>query len=92
MGDEYIRQLVQLGFHKRAYFKSENEWRGVLYQPLRPEPGVNIPVDLSELILDVWVSSDAPAYFIDVVNAVAEKFHLNKQVLRSDLRTMPIQQ
>ena len=50
MGDELIRHVVQLGFHKRDSFRGENEWRAVVYQDPATGTHVEADVDLGKLI------------------------------------------
>jgi hypothetical protein len=89
LGDELIRQIVQLGFHKRHCFRGENEWRAVVYQDEASGSGVAGNVNLDRLVESVCVSPRAPSYFLDAVRAAVERFSLGKRVWQSELSKQP---
>ncbi|MBZ5725235.1 MAG: DUF2971 domain-containing protein [Acidobacteriia bacterium] len=90
MGSNFLGQVLTLGLHKRSCYKHENEWRAALYQDLRPEvPGVQIPVDLEQLISAVYIGPRSEDFFIEVVSSIMDKFELRKPVERSPLLVPP---
>jgi hypothetical protein len=86
-----LRKLaLRLAFYKRRCFKHEEEWRGALYQDLKPEcRGINIYFKLDELITEVVVGPRAEGHFLEVVESVMEKYGLNKPLAQSDLLQFP---
>ena len=77
MGSNFLGQVLTLGLHKRSCYKHEDEWRAALYQDLRPDvPGVQIPVDLDQLISAVYVGPRAEDFFVEVVLSIMNKFDL----------------
>lgn len=90
MGSNLWGQVLTLGLHKRSCYEYENEWRAALYQDFRPNvPGVQIPVDLEQLISKVYVGPKAEDFFVKVVSSIMDKFDLRKPVERSALLTPP---
>ncbi|MDA2230952.1 MULTISPECIES: DUF2971 domain-containing protein [Bacillus cereus group] len=83
-------------FTKRLSFKHEEEVRIVYSAPNHKEfwddatiyqntPGINIKVDLGELIERIYISPDAPPWFMSVVEVVLKKFNLDPEVIHSKL-------
>jgi hypothetical protein len=90
VGVKFFEQVLTLGLHKRSCYKHEDEWRAVLYQDLRPDvPGVQIPVDLEQLISAVYVGPRAEDFFVEVVSSIMDKFALQKPLERSALLAPP---
>ena len=90
MGSNLFGQVLTLGLHKRSCYEYENEWRAALYQDSRPDaPGVQIPVDLEQLISAVYVCPRAEDFFVEVVSSIMDKFDLRKPLERSALLTPP---
>jgi hypothetical protein len=54
------------------------------------EPGIYIPIDLDQLIDEVYVAPSAPDWFRDVVASVCGKYDLNRVPRRSDLLSAPV--
>ncbi len=54
------------------------------------KPGINIPVDLDELIRRVHVAPTAEPWFHDLVKSVLAEYGLNKEVRKSKLAEDPI--
>ncbi|PFM49052.1 hypothetical protein COJ52_28300 [Bacillus cereus] len=81
-------------FTKRNSFSHEKEVR-LLYSAvldnnanMYPDEnilGKNFHVDLEDLIERVYVSPDAPSWFVDVVKVILEKFNIDAEVIHSDL-------
>jgi hypothetical protein len=55
-----------------------------------PEFCPHVPVDLATLIEEIRVPPTAPAWFLELVKSVSEKYELNKLVRRSNLDTDPV--
>lgn len=84
-------------FTKRLSFKHEEEVRIVYSAPDDKEfwnndptiyentPGINLKVDLGELIERIYISPDAPSWFMSVVEVVLKKFDLDPKVIHSKL-------
>jgi hypothetical protein len=89
MGDELIRRIVQLGFHKRDFFRGENEWRAVTYQNQESGIGVKAEVDLDKLIDSVCVHPKAQTNFLEAVCAIMEKVAPGKSICRSEILMAP---
>ncbi|WP_274307082.1 DUF2971 domain-containing protein [Solibacillus daqui] len=94
---KYIDYSTERNFHgntlspfftKRISFSHENEVR-LLYSnniDFNEEIyGKNIKVDLTELIECIYVSPDAPLWFVDVVKVVVNKFNIQSKIIHSDL-------
>ena len=88
-GSGVWERILKLAFHKRICFEYEREWRGALYQDMRPEPGCNIEFDLEELINDVYVGPRAEPFFVEVVESVMDKYGLENRLKRSALLQPP---
>lgn len=94
--ENHIGDYIHPFFTKRLSFKHEEEVR-VVYSALADKyfwndinqyediPGININVDLTKLIERIYVSPDAPSWFVDVVRAVLGKFNLEAKVIHSKL-------
>jgi hypothetical protein len=80
---------LELFFLKRDAFAHEQELRAILLKPRiddeMAQPGMAIPVDLGELILEVAVAPFAEDWFTDLVAAVAAKYKLAVSTTRSDI-------
>lgn len=81
-------------FTKRISFSHESEVR-LLYSASLDHNykkdidkdiyGKNMKVDLTELIECIYVSPDAPLWFVEVVKAVIKKFNIEAEIIHSDL-------
>jgi hypothetical protein len=88
--------------HKRRSFQHENEVRAMFQYTLSvpegetPDPtwvqpsGIQLPLDLSDLIDFVYVNPEAPHWVHHVVEAVCDRFDLKVPVLKSDLDRDPV--
>ena len=76
-------------FAKRPSFAHEKETRAVIYakgDSKDSAPGINIEVNLPELIQTVYVSPKSPSWFQDVVRGVLTKYGLSKvEIVHSPL-------
>ena len=76
---------------KRKSFEFENELRAVvLSRSLRAEPGIQMKVDLNQLIVRVQVSPKTKGWFEDLVRSVAERYGCERPVNRSKLYDDPL--
>jgi hypothetical protein len=97
--------IIYSYLHKRKSFEYEQELRviypfmdlvgpdenGVLFSYAKiDEMGYYIEVDLDILIDKIFVSPVAPEWFCDLVKSILEMYHINKEVVRSNLAKDPI--
>jgi hypothetical protein len=75
---------------KRISFAHERELRAVVWDKKEPACGIEVPVNLNELVETVFVAPTAPAWFATLVKAVAKRYGLNAEVRHSDLYTAPL--
>ena len=87
--------------HKRKSFEHERELRALIQEiPAKDgdlnlskplfEYGLGVPIDLDILIEKIYVAPICPDWLFDLVKSVANKYELNKEVLRSSLEDVPI--
>lgn len=80
---------LELLFLKRDAFAHEHELRAVLMKPRIDDdaapPGIAMPVDLKDLILEVAVAPFAEDWFKDLVEALAGRYKLAVATTRSDI-------
>lgn len=82
---------------KRKSFEHESEVRAVLCRcddnweisevEEIPEPGISLPVDLNNLIENVFISPTAPKWFFDIVLSSVKKYGLTCDVHQSSLKS-----
>ncbi|MEO8049442.1 MAG: hypothetical protein ABI833_03415 [Acidobacteriota bacterium] len=90
LSSELRKEILALGFHKRACYEHEAEWRAALYQDSRPDiDGVHVVFDLEQLITAVYVSPRAEEFFFEAVSSLMSKFFLQKLLDRSALLSPP---
>lgn len=94
--ENYIGDKILPFFTKRLSFKHEEEVR-VVYSALDEKGfwddatkyedmhGINLKVDLNELIESIYISPDAPPWFASVVEVILEKFNIDAKVIHSKL-------
>lgn len=103
---DYQKDMIPWGnilssfLYKRASFSHENEVRAILWDwqfqssngtAATPyEYGVNVDIDLEELIEDIYIPPTAQAWFKDLVVSVLKRYNLNKNVIQSDLNSKPL--
>lgn len=78
-------EIMKAAFVKRLCFDYEEEWRGAIYQcnpdlSSRDVPGIEVTVDLEQLIEAIYVSPVSEPFFKDVVNSVVQMYGLNRPV------------
>lgn len=95
-GENHNEDYIHPFFTKRLSFKHEEEVR-LVYSALDDNdfwkdikkyediPGINFKVDLTKLIERIYVSPDAPRWFVDVVRIVLEKFNIEAEIIHSKL-------
>ena len=89
-GEQRLKEVLNLGFHKRSCYKYEIEWRAALYQDKRPEiSGLYECFDLGELISEVHIGPRADEFFVDVVKSIMDKYLLQKPLICSTLLSDP---
>ena len=87
---EYLPEdnLLNLLLYKRKSFEHERELRCIytaLFDDDRDIPGVDISIDLTELIEKIYISPTAPAYFKKIVEDVIEKYGYEFEVTQSTM-------
>ena len=89
-GPSLWARILGVGFHKRACYEYEREWRSALYQDSQPSvTGCAIPFDLDALIEEVYVGPRAEAFLPEVVESIMGRFDLNKPLKVSSLLRPP---
>jgi hypothetical protein len=92
-GSGLIHTVLTLGFNKRHCYDFEEEWRAALYYKAQPEKkGDYVRFDLDRLITGVYVAPRAQDFFLNVVQAVMDKFSLAKPLEKSPLLRLPPRQ
>lgn len=86
--------------HKRKSFIHEKELRAIIWfedginspllHNLDLSYGLNIEVELDELIDSIYVSPTAPKWFYDLVKSIVEKYEINKELNQSRINETPI--
>ncbi|NWD07662.1 hypothetical protein HX874_28255 [Pseudomonas gingeri] len=76
-------------WRKRKSFEHEREVRALLSDYGTQDLGKIVKCNLEVLIEEVLVSPKAPAWFVDLVNDVNEKFGLSVKVSLSELNEVP---
>lgn len=95
-GENHNGDYIYPFFTKRLSFKHEEEVRLVysafddkeFWKDIRiyeDTPGIKIKVDLTKLIERIYVSPDAPPWFVDVVKVVLSKFNIEAEVIHSKM-------
>ncbi|MDH3311594.1 MAG: hypothetical protein OEM28_00410 [Nitrosopumilus sp.] len=103
---DYEKDWLPEGFtywpfmHKQNSFKSENELRTILqrFPNIRngisidvPESvGINIPIEIHDLIEDIYIAPTSPEWFYKLVNSILDKYELQKKVIFSKLSEKPM--
>ena len=85
--------------YKRVSFEHEHELRAVIWNTKKEQnggttlvnaPGLDVPVDIENLIENVHVCPTSNDWFKDLVQSVTTKYNLNLKVKRSSLSADPI--
>ncbi|MGI2040171.1 hypothetical protein ACRN9Z_19160 [Shewanella frigidimarina] len=87
---------------KRVSFVHENEFRIFIVKDLSDmnlhielhkspiEHGVNVKVDLNELIQEIYIFPTAPTWFKSLVVSICEKYSINCTINQSSLNKAPV--
>lgn len=83
---------------KRQSFAHEREIRAIINAKderittalKRDENGINVSLDLNNLIEHIYVSPDSPDWFHELVKDVTVKYGIGKEVLKSSLDSEPL--
>jgi len=92
--------LLQYILHKRHSFAHEKEVRAVIWDvqkipgirdetPIESDPAKIVPIDLNELIKNVYVSPSSEPLLKDVVEGIVSKYGLKSPVHRSSVLDGP---
>jgi hypothetical protein len=80
--------------HKRKSFEYENEVRAVIRQPAlsgeKNPPGILAPIDICELIEEIYVAPTAENWIFELVVSLVKKYKLGKKVIKSGLYDDPL--
>ncbi|MDP4145725.1 MAG: hypothetical protein Q8936_14765 [Bacillota bacterium] len=87
--------------HKRLSFEHEHEIRALYqYFPTSGDGldlsqdlydyGINIEIDINVVIERIYVSPLAPRWFFELVQAIVQRYGLNKEVIYSDINSNPV--
>lgn len=84
---------------KRISFQHERELRAVIWdhttvnsetiEPI-PDSRLNVPVDVSVLIDNVYLAPDSPAWLAELVKAILRRYSLNIPVTNSQMSETPL--
>jgi hypothetical protein len=83
---------------KRKGFEHEKELRALIWNGKdslhNKEPdsalGLSVPVDLNQLIDNIYVSPESPQWFLELVVGITKKYEMEKSVIQSDLMSKPL--
>lgn len=81
--------------HKRISFEHEKEVRSVIWKEdlfgLKENnlTGINIGIDLNNVIKAIYISPTAPHWFYETVKDVTQKYGISSQIYKSDLYSDP---
>ncbi len=94
--------LLERAMYKRIFFEHEKEVRiikqdfdgvtiddKVYVQKENSKRSMNLPVNLETLIHKIYISPLAQPWFVEIIQDVNEKYNLNKQIMRSQMRETP---
>ena len=76
-------------WYKRKSFEYEKEVRAIIRNYKTESTGIELPVDLSKLLLDVYVSPYSPEWFYKVVQSVTKQYGVKCLVSQSRLIQEP---
>jgi hypothetical protein len=88
--------------HKRKSFEHERELRALIWTMERStvegkaewkvsseQPGIEVPVDLTQLVEQVVIAPEAPGWFFDLVVEVVKRYGFELEVRQSSLSAKP---
>lgn len=79
-------------YHKRKSFEHENEYRASfsITDEENPDPGKYVPVDIDELIDQVYLSPTSQDWFYDQVDSVLRTYNIDCELVQSDILSDPV--
>lgn len=89
---DYSKRFVGINeayWHKRKAFEFENEVRAIVHRSGRRKDGIEIEIDLNELICNVYISPYAPSWFYELVKDIISKYEYDFDVKYSNLNEIP---
>lgn len=88
---ELWKIALRVGFHKRAFYQDENEWRAAIFQEHpRPEvKGLGAPIDLDVLIRSVRIGPRASRPMIEAAKGILAAAKLVKPIEESGILRRP---
>jgi hypothetical protein len=81
--------LFFFGIHKRKSFTFENEIRALVMSP-KNLPGINVSVNLNQLISKVYMAPNSPSWIHELVKKMLKKNDVTKKVIHSGLEQNPL--
>lgn len=87
--------------YKRLNFSHENELRAIIQEytviddvivPNQPlfDYGLNVSIDMDELIQNIYVSPLAPEWFFNLIKSIIDRYEIHANVLHSTLSETPV--
>jgi len=76
-------------WRKRKSFEHEREVRAIITDHRHGETGKLVPCDMETLIEGLYVSPEAPSWFMNLVNDVNKRFGIAIQVSKSEFNEQP---
>ena len=94
-------QLLLPLMSKRKSFEHEKELRALIWtlqhgknshkdNKFASTIGLSVRIDLNKLIDEVYVSPEAPQWFLNLVKAILKRYEIDKPVIQSDLLSSPL--
>lgn len=90
--------LLSPFLHKRKSFEHERELRCLIWQTDNSpnanynlnSGGVKIKIDLHELIENVYISPDSPAWLTNLLQDIIQKYSLEISIINSRIKALPL--
>lgn len=90
---KYNPEIEEMLYHKRTAFKFENEYRAFFTErefSAKPQKGINISVNLSELITEIRISPFASKELKTELQDLLAKYELEIPVKSSEIKPFPL--
>jgi hypothetical protein len=91
--DMASKNIFETLYYKRKSFAHEQELRVIALDndehPHFTQAGVGLKIDMNSLIEEIYIHPTAPAWFVDCVRGLLEKYQINKPLIQSTLYTGP---
>ena len=98
-----VGSLIAPFLYKRKNYEHEDELRAMIWTPHKGEVsitnplenkykddlGIYVPVNLDVLIDRIIVGPNAPPWIVELIKSLSEKFDLMKEIIQSDLASIP---